>query len=417
MNFHPVILSCLSWLLALWSQLLLALTRGRRLRASRHLPDEILVQILTKLPAKSVVRCRCVCRRWKALTSTPAFLELHQKNSNITRSITVNRWQSDWFWNRKKSTSHECTILNSFDCPVLKSSYPHKFLYSSNGLLIFLEEFPSNSRLQHFILLNPATRQKVRLVTPPGSIYGVFFHPLVKDHHQYCVLWGEESSSLYKLLVLRESCYWRELHHDVNGPVPWQPRLQTPPVIVNDVLYWMVGCRHGTRILPRHCGQSIMAFNTKTEKFSAMSHPGPQDQWCKEDPEHLRMHLLEMDDHGLLCLCECAELEPLITIWIYENSRSLWIRRHAVSVKVDISNYPFSKVRPVAFVNGEVYAEWPREVWGGGGSFAFNLVLGTVKSFRRLRMFGIEDETSVIIMYAHTPSLIPINNCETEIWM
>ncbi|KAL3538347.1 hypothetical protein ACH5RR_001713 [Cinchona calisaya] len=416
------ILSCFSWL----RNIALALTRRRV--PYKHLPDEILLQIFTKLPAKSVIRCRCVCQRWKALTSTPGFLELHQKNNNMNRSIIVNQWESHRCFNRNISISFECSSIykvrdESDDCPILKSSYPHKFLYSSSGFLIVLEEFPTNTGSQHYILLNPATGQKVRLITPPGSIYGIFFDPLVKDHHQYCVLWGEQSSSRYKLLVLggseesqTKTSSSRELHNDdvVDGPVSWQPRLGTPPVIVNDTLYWMVGCRYatsklgtlpeGTRLV-HSCKQSIMAFNTQTEKFSATSHPGPQDQWCKEDPKHLRMHLLEMDDHGILCLCECAKLEPLINIWIYENSRSLWIRRHAVNLDIDVRHLPSSKIRPVAFINGEVYAQWPIGAHGWGGLYAFNLMLNgtTTKAKRRyfdrrLEMMREEDEKSVIII-------------------
>nr|CAB3459534.1 unnamed protein product [Digitaria exilis] len=40
--------------------------------AAAALPDELVVEILTRLPAKSLYRCTCVSRAWRALISDPA---------------------------------------------------------------------------------------------------------------------------------------------------------------------------------------------------------------------------------------------------------------------------------------------------------------------------------------------------------
>ncbi|KAJ1265050.1 hypothetical protein BS78_08G048600 [Paspalum vaginatum] len=41
-------------------------------RVTAVLPDELVVDILARLPAKSICRCKCVCRAWRALISDPA---------------------------------------------------------------------------------------------------------------------------------------------------------------------------------------------------------------------------------------------------------------------------------------------------------------------------------------------------------
>ncbi|KAK6930062.1 F-box domain [Dillenia turbinata] len=51
---------------------------------STTLPEELIIEILSRLPAKSVLRFRCVCKSWKSLFSEPEFVQkhLHMSNSN-----------------------------------------------------------------------------------------------------------------------------------------------------------------------------------------------------------------------------------------------------------------------------------------------------------------------------------------------
>ena len=42
------------------------------------IPDDLLVsEVLIRLPAKSVARCRCVCRSWRAGIAGAAFVRRH----------------------------------------------------------------------------------------------------------------------------------------------------------------------------------------------------------------------------------------------------------------------------------------------------------------------------------------------------
>ncbi|KAL8052211.1 hypothetical protein ABFX02_06G197900 [Erythranthe guttata] len=47
----------------------------------RHLPEEIVIEILSKLPIKSVLRFKCVCRSWLSLISTEHFIVTYLRNS------------------------------------------------------------------------------------------------------------------------------------------------------------------------------------------------------------------------------------------------------------------------------------------------------------------------------------------------
>lgn len=44
-------------------------------------PDEILVEILRRLPTKILVRCTLVCKSWQTLINHPSFVSLHHSHS------------------------------------------------------------------------------------------------------------------------------------------------------------------------------------------------------------------------------------------------------------------------------------------------------------------------------------------------
>ncbi|KAL3501415.1 hypothetical protein ACH5RR_035864 [Cinchona calisaya] len=419
------------------------------------LPDDILVEILSKLPVKSVLICRCVCRNWKALTSTPEFVELHLKKKNkrvdpptmliLQRSNTYGFDGDDWndhiswvdYWGATKRRTRTRKI-NLIQSQLLFN--PDKFLYACNGLLIFLEDvirFRQSSPFSFYSIFNPTTREKVRLVTPRGgSIYGIFFHPSL-NRPQYCLLWGGKlrpkngrvqisildldwSKSKHHYSQPQKLC-WRDLPDDHDAPISYTPRLNSPPVIVNGILYWMVGYRYATSThnssrpctqLADSCEESIMAFNPKTEKFSVMSHPGsPQDKiLCQWDNRHSTMNVVDTDDHGLLCLCKIHDIyrKPSINIWILKHQQPpfLWIKWLEVDISMNVRRYPFYGssssrylVRPVAIIGGELFVEWRER-----GLFAIDLRPGNkVKRFEG-RIKNERDSR----MYFHIHSLVPI---------
>ncbi|XP_050220333.1 F-box/kelch-repeat protein At3g23880-like [Mercurialis annua] len=47
-----------------------------------NIPSEIMIEILSRLPAKSAVRFKCVCRSWRSLLSHSDFARKHSTNHN-----------------------------------------------------------------------------------------------------------------------------------------------------------------------------------------------------------------------------------------------------------------------------------------------------------------------------------------------
>ncbi|GKC40930.1 F-box associated domain containing protein, partial [Tanacetum coccineum] len=45
------------------------------------LPDEIMCDILSRLPVKSIITCKCICKKWKNMVSGSYFVDLHMLRS------------------------------------------------------------------------------------------------------------------------------------------------------------------------------------------------------------------------------------------------------------------------------------------------------------------------------------------------
>uniref|UniRef100_A0A0D9Z7T9 F-box domain-containing protein n=1 Tax=Oryza glumipatula TaxID=40148 RepID=A0A0D9Z7T9_9ORYZ len=64
---------------------------GRR-APGEALPDDLVEEILLRLPAPSIGRCRAVCKAWLSRTSQPDFLRAHAARScpaTVTAAATV----------------------------------------------------------------------------------------------------------------------------------------------------------------------------------------------------------------------------------------------------------------------------------------------------------------------------------------
>ncbi|KAL8214158.1 hypothetical protein R6Q57_003607 [Mikania cordata] len=59
-----------------------------------HISDELIIfEILTRVPARTVGRSNCVCKKWKALLLTPQFVKIHCSRSLIAanqRAVLVD---------------------------------------------------------------------------------------------------------------------------------------------------------------------------------------------------------------------------------------------------------------------------------------------------------------------------------------
>ncbi|TVU07320.1 hypothetical protein EJB05_47370, partial [Eragrostis curvula] len=159
-------------------------------------PEEILQEILIRLPAKSVLRCRAVCRSWRRLTSDPAFLVAHHRLQPTLHIISSFRPSDD-------QPFPDC--LDAVDLQIgeiRRDIWPgnHSFDASCDGLLVIGSIIIGKSRI-----CNPATRQwaPISRKVPVANVVGLFRH---QPTGEYRVLFWRTSSVRHEYYCPNEYC-------------------------------------------------------------------------------------------------------------------------------------------------------------------------------------------------------------------
>lgn len=79
--------------------------------ADQPLPTDVLIEVLIRLPVKSILKFRCVSKTWRDLIRSPAFIQGHQKRERKQRVLLVKRYLPQRFGDSFGSL----TIFDDFD--------------------------------------------------------------------------------------------------------------------------------------------------------------------------------------------------------------------------------------------------------------------------------------------------------------
>ncbi|XP_028801587.1 F-box/kelch-repeat protein At3g06240-like [Neltuma alba] len=157
-----------------------------------YLPQEIVRNILARLPVKSLIRFQYVCQDWKNLFKTPCFIAEHLHHSTQQNSLLV----TDCYISKCIADTWHLSILNremqflEFRNPPIADTFGPlwRTIHSSNGLLC-LDLIITNGPYNSFMLWNPAIRE-VRQVPhfindfekSDDASVGFGFSPVVNDY-------------------------------------------------------------------------------------------------------------------------------------------------------------------------------------------------------------------------------------------
>ncbi|XLQ98921.1 hypothetical protein HN51_053514 [Arachis hypogaea] len=127
------------------------------------LPDELLTEILLRLPAKLLLRLRGVCRSWRTLISTSNFAKEHvQRSIAADPSLSGPRVAYHHSWKYKHNTFGDFSLRSLFENPskstevvLFEERRSHRILGSCNGLLCLHEGVDTLNN--HVKLWNPCT--------------------------------------------------------------------------------------------------------------------------------------------------------------------------------------------------------------------------------------------------------------------
>ncbi|PIA28131.1 hypothetical protein AQUCO_07200042v1 [Aquilegia coerulea] len=295
--------------------------------AEERFPEEVVMEILSWVPVKPLLRFRCVSKSWfRLLTIDSHFIKLH-----LNRLIKANPKPSIMFLrNHHLPRTHfhhaedytECDKAIELNVPFNMEFLPIKYIVSGvcNGLLC-LTTFIENYNYLNVYIWNPLTSDHIVIPCPPipshfptdevSTLFGFGFHQATNEfkvirfictsNHTYL---AEEFQSHVSVYTLRKGS-WRTIE-----PMSYQISLVNNSVaLVNGALHWLAA-RPGLI-----CWNVLVSFDLEHEVFHEIPLRKDLDN---EYFTHYWYHMSVGELDGLLCLF-CTLPEEDIQIWVMKE--------------------------------------------------------------------------------------------------
>ncbi|KAG8372341.1 hypothetical protein BUALT_Bualt12G0056000 [Buddleja alternifolia] len=259
--------------------------------------DDLLMQILLFLPAKSLIRFQSVCKQWQSLISVPSFYHLHTLR-------LCHRPKPQPSFLLRSTTSHflYCSpnvkklVPFRIKCPFVK------ILQCCNGLLL-LEGKNTPHGGKHYYIYNPTTGKFRKLLTNNDD--------KKKTFRALCLLFDPSKSPHYEVVCFRidNDSSWFEVYHSKSNS--WIYKRRTSHVPPNH-LCCGIYC-HGNMyyIRPRSRRLCFVPYEYTLyciDKIPRIRSPGTKKNYVMESSGHLHYIVQSLqEDENYLCVYEMDE--------------------------------------------------------------------------------------------------------------
>ncbi|XP_021750805.1 F-box protein CPR30-like [Chenopodium quinoa] len=199
------------------------------------LPSEILADILSRVPAKPLLRFKCVCKSWNSLIKSPNFIKLHLKQtliSNSDRHLLVSSEYSSSLHSADLDLNHNLISCSELHHP-LKHHNAVKLVGSCNGVVCISDESKNN-----VVLYNPLTKSRreipVDQISNPSNDFIVLGFGYDSKNDGYKVLRVVDESEV--ILYSSNNNSWKTV-----GSFPYYLGYRGfSGLLVNEALHFMV---------------------------------------------------------------------------------------------------------------------------------------------------------------------------------
>ncbi|KAK7302545.1 hypothetical protein RJT34_13437 [Clitoria ternatea] len=318
------------------------------------LPYDIVINILKRVPVKSLIRFKTVSKQWFNLLNNPHFISQHLHHSSLHNPfLLLHRSPPPFLPSSSSSSSSSCLISpNLLLHDPLFFQFPSpdtKIVASSNGLLClkhFHQSFPLS-------LFNPATRQihhlPLTLIHPHHSDYlGFGFSPLLNDYKVVKISVREIYDDEGHVVIIDESRVSRVQVYSLSSG-SWREidatnlknlGLVSTSVTANGAIYWQA-----TISSDPDC-DSVISFDIGRDVFGVLKGP-PIPPPSPTSFYYIMLSVygdkLAMFRHFIVGNFESCSID----LWVLEHSGAAgesWSKLHSVG--------PFSKIL------------YPMSIWG-----------------------------------------------------
>ncbi|XP_054778173.1 F-box protein At3g08750-like [Prosopis cineraria] len=123
------------------------------------LPEELIRNILKRLPVKSLIRFQSACKHWKNLIKTSSFIIEHLHHSSNENPLLLLQWDYRCDPLHLHMLNHEMQILQVQPSPLMDFLPCATIIDCSNGLLCVRTEYRYGACNPSLFLWNPGTRE------------------------------------------------------------------------------------------------------------------------------------------------------------------------------------------------------------------------------------------------------------------
>ncbi|CAL5039458.1 unnamed protein product [Urochloa decumbens] len=315
--------------------------------ASPYIPDDLVRRILLRLPSRSVLRIRAVCKAWLQLASDPAFALEHHSLQPALPLVSFLRGGA------RSSNPSADPDPDPVDCRVEAfdlragefrpaavrfpddSGRQFRLHGSCDGLLLLSSD-------DRFFVCNPATHQWTRLLSPLRSSWlaGFYRHGPTGEYRALFFRgnWAGWPRTNYYILV-PDSRKGGGIGLPAEKAAGYRFRGSPlgPPALAHGRLHWM----------PRRKkqGHKIMVFDTATEVVTVMAPPLIR--------EHMWLH--EVGGELAMSCCCGNRVVATVELWLLQDyANGIWVCKHRVRLPtVEVSSFPFDETWRVFFMSAE----------------------------------------------------------------
>ncbi|MCL7040154.1 hypothetical protein MKW94_017021 [Papaver nudicaule] len=348
----------------------------------KHLPYDILLDILSRVPVESVLECKLVCKNWHSLLTRKRryFNDMHVQSQlsqihngggvtgvdiGLLCALTVvgNDDEVVLFYggqyNEKLNTDEQYTYKTTLRkirrIPQMRVRTPQEYLVGSCNGLICLGRYHDTVNDPIYIC-NPVTGEYTylpKLNVPARSGRGTTHlargFGYVRSTNEYKVVRiffdGFLVTGQVQVYTLGSGCGWR---NKKNIRFPWGG-YDMPGIFANEVIYWLEPHSDIYAFEPQ---SDIYAFDLVTEEFWIVPNPPRLTNAVSTDTINNHFGLVVLG--GNLCFYYQNLMAPHMEIWSLKSDK-IWIKDFSIEYEMNnhITYWPILLTE-----NGEVIFSW-----------------------------------------------------------
>lgn len=303
------------------------------------LPTELITEILSRLPVKSLLQFMSVSKSWLSLISSPEFIKAHLRVSADNKESAQHRLmiKLDRANNNLKHCSFSSLLgnnesiieTNHLDCPMENSGVSFCIVGSVNGLVCLAggtgDLFLWNPTIKRYKRLSPSI---CTLTSNTNFIYGFGYDKFHDDYKVVCIvaIYQHDSYSTVEVKIYSlKSDSWRNMD-DLGDRM----RSVSSGTFCNGKLYWTTS--YGLGKCRRRGTWGLVSMDMADEKWGKLEPPcfGEEDYGFRLGVLGNNLSVLSIN----ICLTH-------VNMWVMEEYgvKESWTRMYTIKCLDDIERY------------------------------------------------------------------------------